>query len=155
MINEYSARRYCSEDISLIENYSEAVADKETWDIHHRLEVQGQFTNSVKLLKRCGMYYHQPASMLIFLKHGEHRRLHALGNKSRLGKRHTAEARKRMSGSLSGEKNPHFGTHYWNNGVISVRATTCPPGFVKGRLYRRRTPPGSSRIIQERGEDHT
>ena len=27
MINEYCAKRFCSEDISLIENYHEAIAD--------------------------------------------------------------------------------------------------------------------------------
>ena len=39
MINEKKAKLYCSEDISLIENYQAAIADKEKmWDIHHRRE---------------------------------------------------------------------------------------------------------------------
>ena len=39
MINEYCAKKFCCEDISLIENYHIAIADKEkTWDIHHRRE---------------------------------------------------------------------------------------------------------------------
>ena len=39
MISENYAKSYCSEEISLIENYQEAIADKEKmWDIHHRRE---------------------------------------------------------------------------------------------------------------------
>ena len=39
MINLYNAKRFCREDISLIENYKEAISDKyKTWDIHHRRE---------------------------------------------------------------------------------------------------------------------
>ena len=34
------AKNYCSEDISLIENYDKAVNDKEqTWHCHHRREI--------------------------------------------------------------------------------------------------------------------
>ena len=29
MINKYHAKRYCSEDISLIENYQEAISDED------------------------------------------------------------------------------------------------------------------------------
>lgn len=31
--------KYCDGDISLIENYKEAVNSKEKWDCHHRLEI--------------------------------------------------------------------------------------------------------------------
>ena len=37
MICEHYARKFCCEDISLIENYALAVADTtQTWDCHHR-----------------------------------------------------------------------------------------------------------------------
>ena len=37
MINEYCAKSYCCEDLSLIENYALAVADTtQAWDCHHR-----------------------------------------------------------------------------------------------------------------------
>jgi len=63
MINEQYAKRYCCEDISKIENYEKAVNDDtQTWDIHHRLEIQGEFVNSSSLLKKCGMYFKVPAS---------------------------------------------------------------------------------------------
>ena len=67
------------------------------------------------------------------------------------GKHHSAETRKKMSESHSGENNPLFGKHpseetrkkigavtkgtqWFNNGVKSIRAKTCPEGFVPGRI---------------------
>lgn len=129
MISRRMARRFCGEDISQIENYQEAIADDtQTWDVHHRLEIQGQFKNSVKLLKRCGMYWRRPASELIFLPHDEHIRLHTLGrplseetrrkisqatsgNQHFLGKHHSDETKKRLSLAMSGENHPFFGKH--------------------------------------------
>ena len=106
MINETQLKKYCNEDIRKIENYEKAVNDKtQTWHCHHRLEIQGQFRNSKALLKKCGMYYHVPASQLIFLTKSEHTRLH------RLGRHHSEESRKKMSIAKSGEKNPMFGKH--------------------------------------------
>ena len=87
-------KRYCSEPLENIENYDKAVADTEhMWHCHHRLEVQGQFRNSKKLLKRCGMYYHRPASELMFLRHDVHGRLHCKGTYP------SDETRSRMSAS--------------------------------------------------------
>lgn len=115
MINETYANAYCSDDISGIENYEQAVNDKtQTWHCHHRLEIQGQFRNSISLLKRCGLYYHVPAWQLIFLTRADHTRLHKLGN------HHSEESRKKMSialkGKFCGEKNPMFGKSPWNSG---------------------------------------
>ena len=43
MINEKCAKRYCSDDISLIENYQAAISDEEKmWDIHHRRECDSE-----------------------------------------------------------------------------------------------------------------
>lgn len=100
MISEKHTRLYCYEDIRNIENYEQAVDDKEhMWDCHHRLEVQGQFRNSKELLKRCGMYWHRPARELVFLRHDEHKRLHLIGNKYWCGKSHSDETKRKMSGS--------------------------------------------------------
>lgn len=208
MINETYAERYCSEDIAKIENYEQAVNDKtQTWHCHHKLEIQGQFQNSPAMLKKCGLYYHVPAWQLIFLTKAEHSKLHKLGNKLWLGRRHSKEtrkkismsrsgklcgekhpmfgkrhseesrkkmsiarsgkypseesrkkmsiahkgkfcgernpmfgkhhseeSRKKMSMSRSGEKNPVFGTQWWNNGTINKRSRECPgEGWVRGR----------------------
>lgn len=91
-------KKYCSEPIENIENYEEAVNSLDKYDCHHRLEVQGQFTNSAELLKKCRMYYNRPASELIFLKLEIHRRLHSTG------RRHTAEAKRKISEKRIGIK---------------------------------------------------
>ena len=62
------------------------------------------------------------------------------------GKHHSAETRKMMSEAHNGK---HFseehkrklgdvtkGTQWFNNGVKSIRAKTCPEGFVKGRIKK-------------------
>ena len=62
MISEKTVKQYCKDDISLIENYDKAIADtSQTWHCHHKLEIQGEFTNSIELLKKCGLYYNVPA----------------------------------------------------------------------------------------------
>ena len=77
MINEYCAKKYCSEDLSLIENYELAVNDHtQMWEIHHRGEVLpcGRFSRDD--LKKFGLYYKRPAAELILLTKAEHTRLH-------------------------------------------------------------------------------
>ena len=72
-------RHYCKDDISLIENYEEAVNDDENlWCLHHRLglTINGEFAHTAKELKRLGMYYNRPYFELIFLKFSEHSRIH-------------------------------------------------------------------------------
>ena len=190
MISENSAKSYCKDDISLIENYDKAAADKSlVWHCHHRREL----VMSRKELIEIGEYYNRPACELIFLTKSEHMRLHHLDkplsedtrkkmSESRKdkpsgmnGKHHSAEARKKMSeskkGKPSGMKGKHLseetrkkisdskngkylseetrkkmseanmgknrwtkGTQWFNNGVKSIRAKTCPEGFVKGRI---------------------
>ena len=80
MINEYYAKNFCCDDISLIENYELAIADTtQTWDCHHRGEVLpcGRFSRAD--LKKFGLYYKRPASELIFLTKSEHMSLHKKG----------------------------------------------------------------------------
>lgn len=79
MINAYMAKLYCSEDVSLIENYHEAIADeKRTWDIHHRRECdsEGRTLFTHKQLKEMGLYFNRPASELIFVTRSMHKKLH-------------------------------------------------------------------------------
>ena len=80
MINEYYAKKFCCEDLSLIENYYKAIADAtQTWHCHHRGEVLPCGRFSVSDLKKFGLYFNRPASELIFLTHSEHRSLHLKG----------------------------------------------------------------------------
>lgn len=82
MICEYTTKRFCKEDISLIENYDKAIADEtQTWHCHHRDEVK-TLPSGIKVFRsredliEAGRYYNCPASELIFLTCSEHRRLH-------------------------------------------------------------------------------
>ena len=73
------AKRYCSENISLIENYREAIADEErTWDIHHRRECdsEGRTLFMGKQLIDMNLYFNRPASELIFVTRSMHLKLH-------------------------------------------------------------------------------
>ena len=149
MISKRSAKAYCKDDISLIENYDKAIADNtQTWDCHHRRETI--FTP--KDLMEIGEYYNRPACELIFLTKSEHMRLHHLGknvsaetrqklsekkngeNNPMFGKHHSAEARKKISEAKKGKPTCIKGTNWYNNGVKNIRAKTCPEGFVPGRI---------------------
>ena len=79
MINETYAKRYCSEDISLIENYYKAIADKERmWDIHHRCECddEGKTLFTRKQLIEMNLYFKRPAEELIFVTRLMHKKMH-------------------------------------------------------------------------------
>ena len=79
MINEKHAKWYCSEDISLIENYQQAISDEErTWDIHHRSECdsEGRTLFTKKQLIEMNLYFNRPASELVFVTRSMHWKLH-------------------------------------------------------------------------------
>lgn len=94
MISVYNAKRKCCEQISNIEGYAEAMADTEkVWDCHHRIEVKDghtMFTKDELIAK--GLYFHRPASELIFLHPSEHAALHR-----------TTERRKKQSEVMKGK----------------------------------------------------
>ena len=96
MIKLYNAKKFCKDDISLIENYEKAAADKSrVWHCHHRRETIFSKSDLIEI----GEYYNRPACELIFLTSLEHNRLH------NLGKHHSAETRKKMSEANKGK---HF-----------------------------------------------
>ena len=107
-------KSYCSEPLDKIEHYEEALAENfKGWCIHHRLEIQPDGTKmSAQELIDQNLYYGRPASELIFMRNGEHHRLHWIGNNFNKGKHHSAETRKKLSEALSGENNPFFGKHH-------------------------------------------
>ena len=79
MINTNNAKLYCSEDVSLIENYHEAIADQtKMWEIHHRRECdsEGRTLFTGKQLIDMGLYVKRPASELIFVTKSMHKKLH-------------------------------------------------------------------------------
>ena len=114
MISVEKVIEYCREDISLIENYDKAIADTtETWECHHRLEIQEGNTYSMKELKALRLYYMRPACELIFLTKAEHSRLHAK-NKSKetkekirqkaIGRKLSEEHKRKLSEVNKGKK---------------------------------------------------
>ena len=109
MISENSAKSYCKDDISLIENYDKAIADKSrVWHCHHRRETIYSRSGLIEI----GEYYNRPACELIFLTPNEHHRLHNLGKPAwNKGKHLSAETRKKMSEALKGKKCYIFGKH--------------------------------------------
>ena len=75
MICEKTVKQFCNEDISLIENYQEAINDNtQTWHCHHRLEIE--LNKSKKELINMNLYYNRQASELIFLTKKDHMSLH-------------------------------------------------------------------------------
>ena len=77
MISERCVKTYCKEDISLIENYEEAVNDKiRKWVCHHRVEILPCGVYSHKDLRKFGLYWKRPASELIFMTRADHNVLH-------------------------------------------------------------------------------
>ena len=54
------------------------------------------------------------------------------------GKHHSEESKKKISEankkSQKGSKNSQFGTHWYTNGEINVKAKECPKGFRLGRI---------------------
>lgn len=107
-------KRYCSEPVENIENYDKAVADKEQmWECHHRAEILPCGVFTPKQLQKHGLYWNRPARELIFLPHGEHRRLHNLNL--------SQEVRRKKSMSIT------------NNPLLSrpVEMTRLSDGFTK------------------------
>ena len=88
MISERYAKQFCKDDISLIENYEQAVNDPiNKWVIHHR---RGTIY-SREGLKEIGEYYKRPAIELIFMLKEEHDRFH------HTGKHYSENTKKKMS----------------------------------------------------------
>lgn len=109
MICERTIYKFCYEDPSLIENYYEAINDKEqTWHCHHRLEIQENKTYSAHELINLGLYWHRPAKELIFLTSHEHHKIHFSvinkGHKRHLGYKHSDETKKKISMADTGKR---------------------------------------------------
>lgn len=118
MINLRSVNLYCNGDITLIENYHEAINDNnETWICHHKLEIELQLF-SYDLIKK-NLYFNRPPEELMFIKKNDHIKLHASKHNSFKNKHHTQETKNKINNTKlkngtwpSGEKNPMY-KHIW------------------------------------------
>ena len=96
---KHKFEKYCK-DYKNIENYEKAKADNfKGWCCHHRKEAE----LSRKELIALGMYWHRPASELIFLTESEHKSLHYKGNTYSLGKHLSEETKKKLSEARKGK----------------------------------------------------
>lgn len=146
MICIKTVKQFCCEDISLIENYEEALNSPDVWDCHHRLEIQGDKRFSRRELIEMKQYYERPASELIFLTHSDHTRLHftkfkrkeftiehreklskrKIGNKCHLGCKASNASKKKMSFSAKHRKsNPKRKQFKWltENNEVRIMVT--------------------------------
>ena len=122
MINYKIAKKYCCEDISLIENFEAAATDTtEVWHMHHRKETDENTTR--KTLIENNLYYNRPASELIFLTKTEHNSLHFKNRKLNdevrrhmseggKGKKLSDEHKRHISEATSGDRNGMYGKHH-------------------------------------------
>lgn len=120
MISNYQ-KRYCCEDMSLIENYDKAIKDEtQVWDCHHRKETDENLTRS-QLIKM-GLYYKRPANELIYITHADHIALHHIGKKrpievvmkvaeSNRGQKRTPEQIRNISQAHLGIEPPNKGVY--------------------------------------------
>jgi hypothetical protein len=133
MISEYRAKKYCADDISLIENYDKAINDSAIWDCHHRDEIRvlpsGMIAiRSVSELKENGRYYNCPANELIFLSHKEHWKLHAKYANGMQNKKHSDITKKKIGEKSKGRKA--------RLGIYKVCSEFGEKFFAKYGMYR-------------------
>lgn len=151
MINVYYAYAYCCEDISLIQNYYEAINDDtQTWVCHHRLEVE--LNKSKPELIEEGLYFHRPASELIFVTKADHIRIHFTGNipwnKGKTGV-YSKETIMKMSESSKGNT-ATFGKHW----TLSEESKKNISNGVKKSVERGRKKPKSWKWDEEKRKNY-
>ena len=145
MICLKSLKKFCCEDLSLIENYDLAISDtNQTWHCHHRLEIQDDTYITSDELKKQNLYYHRPACELILLTKSEH---HILHNKVVWRGRHHTEESKQIMGEKRKGKTPwikgkkmNYGDEWRKNVGLSIKGKPKPK-------YKWLTPDGEIKIM--------
>jgi hypothetical protein len=138
MISEKQANLFCRENISLIENYQEAVADKETmWHCHHRDEIKVLPSGMVALrskkeLIENGRYYSCPANELIFMRSKEHRALHSHHQKC------TDETKEKLRNFNLGKTSPRKGVKLSEETKAKLRAANLGKKHTPEEIHKMR-----------------
>lgn len=127
------AKLFCSDDISNIENYTEALNDKDhVWDCHHKLEIHSDYNNSRNDLKLMNLYYNRPACELMFIKHSEHTKLHHTGMKLNFTNEHKEAIGKAVKGKVHSE----FGKLFKE--IYGISKSDDPKLYQRERQYYRK-----------------
>lgn len=151
MICSKTAKRFCKEDLSKIENYNKAMADKEnTWHCHHHTEIWWNCSKKDLIDNEC--YYNRKACELIFLTSKEHRSLHSKGNKNPFyGKTHTEETRRKLSEAL---KEREFSTEYCSKMSSRMKGNKNPMygRYQSEESKRKISESQKARYAQKKGE---
>ena len=143
MFSSSMVKRYCKDDISLIENYEQAKNDEsQIWICHHRDEVKTlpsglRVVRTTKELKENGRYYNCPANELIFLTLSEHSSLHAKVQT----RKHSEKTRKKMSEKHKGQQHTlglaypstEFGKAYQEH--FNIRPKDNRPQYDKEKYF--------------------
>ena len=145
MICYKNVKKFCCDDISLIENYEKALNDQnETWHCHHRLEIQNNTYITAKELKSKNLYYNRPSSELIFLPSDEHHKLHNIVIWT--GRHHKEESKQKMSKHSKGRipwikgRKMDYGDEWRKNVGLSIKGKPKPK-------YKWLTPDGEIKIM--------
>ena len=149
--NRCRASEYCCEDISLIENYNDAMNSEEEYDCHHRLETHDENGNlrdtfiTSKELKKLGKYYNVKAAELIFIPRHEHLSMHSKNLWER------KEHKEKMSERKKGEKNPFYGKTHSEEALEKMRSTKEKNGTLhKGTFDGQHHSDETKKIISEK-----
>lgn len=139
-----NAYDYCCEDISLIENYEEALADKtQTWICHHRKGIE--LNKTPDELKEMGLYFNRPACELMFVTRSEHRKIHLFNNNYAKGNIPWNKGKKGVQTAWNkGKKGLQTA---WNKGKKGYSLSKKPKYYWK-------TPDGEIKIMDKSNAHH-
>lgn len=118
MISKSTVKKYCCEDISLIENYDKAINDpSQTWDCHHRRETVYTADELIEI----GEYYNRPAVELIFMTKADHNSMHFKGISKQFTEEHCNKISIKAKDRLSNPENhPMYGRNQSDDAKMKI-----------------------------------
>lgn len=136
MINYKFVKKCCNGDITLIENYDEAVSSNIGYVLHHKLGLELKISG--KELQERNLYFNRPPEELMFLTKNEHMRIHGYNRTpGNAGVPCSEETKLKISKALKGrpsyerteenrklQSERHKGQIPWNTGLTKEQQPT-------------------------------